>query len=354
MTFGGPVSETGLPRYEIKPMTIGEVLDQAILLVRNNLKAFLAITGIVYAPILLGVHVLLQVLTPAETSAAPTPEELAQFYAEFPLFMIAALGSTFLLIVVAEPLVIAPLVKSAAAELLGAPVGTRTALRTGIRRGFPLMVTVLLQYTIIMIGMCLCLVPGIFFLLRYWLVPYVVVFEETSFAEALDRSWNLMKGRGHMLTAFVLIFLLGIIKLGIGMVVGLIPVPMISIPLGVIVGCVGLIITYSVGLVFYFSCRSNAEFYDLALLAQAVASEDYTASAPAPAMAQQPGAAPQPAPPPQMPPRPAPTSPSPPPPPPPQYQPYAEGLDPYFDRSRRQEPGSESQQQGPAPPPPWQ
>ncbi|MCR5821283.1 MAG: hypothetical protein K6F94_10145 [Bacteroidaceae bacterium] len=56
-------------------------------------------------------------------------------------------------------------------------------------------------------GLCLCLIPGIFFAVRWLFAPYIAATEKVGFVEAFSRSWQATKGN------FWMLFLLGIVSI---------------------------------------------------------------------------------------------------------------------------------------------
>lgn len=81
-------------------------------------------------------------------------------------------------------------------------------------RGGKITIALILQWLLIFIGMILLVIPGIYFMLRTYLIPYIVIYENKGFMEAFERSSQLMMG--NKLTTLIFIIITGI---GLGVVV---------------------------------------------------------------------------------------------------------------------------------------
>ncbi|MDH4336808.1 MAG: DUF975 family protein [Candidatus Krumholzibacteria bacterium] len=75
----------------------------------------------------------------------------------------------------------------------------------------------------VFMGLVLLIIPGIIFLLRLWFVGFVVVDEAVGPVEAIQRSWDITRGRTMDLFLLFLLLvglnLLGIVALGVGLLV---------------------------------------------------------------------------------------------------------------------------------------
>lgn len=76
---------------------------------------------------------------------------------------------------------------------------------------------------LVALGFILFIVPGIYFVLKYWLVPYLVVDKKMSFSQAFSTSAQKTSGKFKaMLSFFVLVIalnVLGYIPFGLGLIV---------------------------------------------------------------------------------------------------------------------------------------
>lgn len=94
-------------------------------------------------------------------------------------------------------------------------------------------VTNLFMSIIIMFGICLFIIPGIYLGLRLQFFTAFIVEEDTGIIESLKRSWEITRGQEMplflLMLAMIGIFILGLILLGIGIFVA---IPLISVMYG--------------------------------------------------------------------------------------------------------------------------
>lgn len=70
------------------------------------------------------------------------------------------------------------------------PISTTEALKTGLIRWWPLLITKMLGALAIVIGLFLLFVPGIYVLIRFAFSEYHSVIEKVSPTDALKNSWD--------------------------------------------------------------------------------------------------------------------------------------------------------------------
>lgn len=259
-------------RYEIKELSLGGVLDQAVAIVKNHLGSLLAIGAILMLPTLLPTT-LLQANAEAKLGPATNLEQMIQnqaiAQAELakygPLLIILSLASMVLMTVAN-----AALVTGVASAYLGKSVSVGQTIASAFGRFFPLIWTWILVGIVVGIGFLLLIIPGILFALWYSLATQVVVIEKINGFAAMKRSKAVIKG--HIGQYFVLMFLLAIIGFLLGAGAGLIPQPHLKAIATCVIQVVATIISSAAIVVFYFSCRCANENYDLQLLAREVSS----------------------------------------------------------------------------------
>lgn len=87
------------------------------------------------------------------------------------------------------------------------------------------MITSILYSLIMVIGLCLLIIPGIYLGLRLQFAFYFIVEENTGILDSLKKSWAITKGQVFPLFLLLLvgigIVILGIIALGIGVFVAI-------------------------------------------------------------------------------------------------------------------------------------
>jgi len=256
-------------KYEIRELSIGEILDQAITLTKNHFGSFFSVVAVTLLPIGLiqaGVNIAIM----PETPLIPTPEELAAIE-KAQMENLPIIGGMGLLVLLVVPIANAALVRIVAHSYLGKNTSTGDAVGSAFGLLLPLYWTWIILTIAVMGGMILLVIPGIIAAFWFSLATQVVVVERVSGVAALKRSRKLM--RGNVGTVFVLGIVLGIISSG--MQIGAIGIPQIHVRTlaSVVISCVFTIFSSAAMVVFYFSCRCKNEHFDLQLLAQNVAGE---------------------------------------------------------------------------------
>jgi len=255
--------------YLIKPLELGEIFDQAIVLFRNRFKTLVGISCFLAIPFELVQGLTILLLVPGELNPNSTPEEAQAYLLEVFLRIVPVsllFAAIFLLFV--WPVTNAAAIWAVANEYLGRPCTAFQAIRASLRMLGRVLVTGLISGILIFLGTMACLIPGIYLALRFWFVYHAVMIEQTSGTAALTRSGNLMKGHyGYAIVVAVLIF---VINAAVNATAQVVPVPLVGLAVQVLANAVLVALTAAVGVVFYFSCRCRNENFDLALLANAV------------------------------------------------------------------------------------
>src|SRR5512143_1195468 len=168
--------------YEIRPMSVGEILDTGFRLLRNHFGLLGAIAALAYVPMGL-----------IQLAAAP-------FMGAEPGHM-PAMAAPLLIVVLVMALVVLvvfPLSSTAMTMALGdLYVGRPTSAGDAVRQAWsillPVVGTGLLSWILIMLGFLL-IIPGIWLIFSYWVLSQVMVIERVFGMGALRRSSELMKG----------------------------------------------------------------------------------------------------------------------------------------------------------------
>jgi hypothetical protein len=266
-------------RYEIRELNIGGILDQAIAVTKDNLWLLVKIVGILFVPFTMVSNWVILL----NATAMQAGERGFVAWA-------AVLAMVSWLII--YPLTNAAVIYAIASCYLNRPIGVGIAFRRsigvflrllgtmmlfGLALGLASMVVAILMTVItpVYLGVVVAIVVAAFLLvyaLRYLLTVQVVVLEGLAGPSAFRRSRQLMRGNAG--TAMVLGLLVLVIGWGVGAMQALIP----QIHLRVVVASLiqGMIFIFGAAawVVLYFSCRAKAEHFDLALLADAVGTDD--------------------------------------------------------------------------------
>ena len=260
-------------QYKIQHLKLGGVLDQAIGVIRDNLKLLLGIFLYAWIPFQLIVGGI-QLATLPQGGASP--EALAATLDAQSEFWMVTFGFTVIGILLIFPVTNAAVIYAVAERYLGREVSAGSALRRGVGKLGSLIWTSILWYLAIMGGFILFIIPGILFSLWFGLAHHVVVLEDLSGIDALSRSKKLV--RGHLGTFIVLGLIVFIISAMLQSGTALIPQIHLRMFCTIVVNAVTTLFSTAALVVFYFSCRCDVENFDLEFLA---ANVDSTSAGPA-------------------------------------------------------------------------
>lgn len=264
--------------YEIRELSIGGILDQAIVLTKNHFGAFFSVVAVTLLPFALiqaGINI---AIMPQDMPLIPTPEEAAAIQKiqieNLPIILGAAL-----LALIVVPIANAALVKIVANTYLGESTSLGSAIGSAFGMIIPLYWTWLLLILAFFVGCMACVIPGIILLFWFSLATQIVVIEKVHGFKALERSRALM--RGNIGTVFVLGLVLFIISAFAQGGTVMIPQVHTKAVFSALLNCVTTVFSSAAMVVFYFSCRCGYEQFDLQRLAENVglADDDVAAGA---------------------------------------------------------------------------
>lgn len=264
-------AESRVPR--IRDLSIGGVLDDALLLVRERFNSLIVIPLMLMAvPLTAAMYF----------GFAPVQEQFAQlgnqgivrpedFVGILQHMGVVAIPLLTLAYRVAEPLALGALIFMLAGTLIGERPTLGQSLRRSLRLGWVLIILWFLRWLCVQVGTMACYIPGILLAGLFSVALPAAVLEGTGPLASLGRSVELNKQR--MFPSMGLILLLGLIESMMVQLGQLMP----NILLQSL--CVGLLYSstlclYAAGVtVYYFAGRCKVENYDLQLLAEQVASK---------------------------------------------------------------------------------
>lgn len=285
--------------YSIRELTIGTILDESILLLRNHFKIFAGVVCIALVPLNLATEILAAYKFP-HPPINQTPEETERYLREYvgSLGWVAlALILLSLIFLIVRPLTVAAITRAAACEYLGKPTTIRESYTETLRACWPVLLTALLTNAVVALAFIGTMIPAIIILV-FALPPFfagmfgtlaafgvalylsfkfsfsvpIVIIEEVGYGKALKRSGELMSD--NMSVAVVLSLLLFILFIFFVFSSLIIPVKMLQIFVSIFMQAVLLAYSSVVSVVFYFSARCRHEHFDLYRLSQAVAEDD--------------------------------------------------------------------------------
>lgn len=253
-------------KYEIRELSVGGILDQAIQVVKDHFGVLLGIASLLQIP--LGI-VSMIVTSMLMGDIVVQPNNPAAFENFDPSKFFVMFGVLMVLNLIVTPLTNAATVYAISDAYLGKKPTLGSAYSRALSRFFPLLGTWILLGLAIWGGLILCIVPGILCIIWFALATQVVVLEPRAGVEAMKRSKELMKDNAGKW--FVLLLLLGAIGFGINMGSQLVGTLTQSIIATQVVALAGQIVASLFGaavlVVLYFSARCTHENFDLELLA---------------------------------------------------------------------------------------
>lgn len=161
----------------LKPMTVGEILDNSFSMFREQLKSYLAIAALGAAPAIVFSLMLLF---------------LAFFMGKTAAIIVAVV--IFIPCVAIYLAMTGGLVKKAAEQISGKDIGIEEAYRFGFRKAWHLFLGSILYGLALLIGSILLIIPGIYFSICFALFFQAIIIEDKGPWSAMARSKELVKG----------------------------------------------------------------------------------------------------------------------------------------------------------------
>jgi len=240
--------------YEIRAMSLGEIVDTSFRVLRNHFVPLVAISALVNVPFALG-----QSLIQEASQAADSPA--------LPLFGVSV---TFVSLAILSPIVTAAVTGLIGDVYLGRSAQVGAAFRVAFRILLPLLGTSILAGILYVLGMLALIIPGIWFGLGIIALTPIMVIEGSFGMTAIRRSLDLLKGnRGR---AFLLYLLVGIVGSILGGTFGLVAgtAPLVGGLLNGLASSLTAAFLSVLSVVFYFEIRCRKEGFEVEHLARLV------------------------------------------------------------------------------------
>ena len=286
----------------LRPLGIGEIIDVAIKVYRARFGVLVKSVAIVLAPVF-ALSALIRISFPAgddlfeETQPGATPEfdidELWPFIAGTLLIVVLAY--------LASQIATGACFKAISGAYLDEEAGWQDSLRFARSKLGSLVWLSFLTGLGVIVGLVLCVVPGIYLWVAWSVAAPVLLLEDVRGWKAMKRSRRLVKGRFWSTFAVVLLMaiLTGIVQaVFVGILAGVVSVSgnEVAVAIADAIGqtASGVLTTplsAAVLTVLYFDLRVRKEGFDLELLSRRMGVDPATVANPAflpPAMAQPP------------------------------------------------------------------
>jgi hypothetical protein len=253
--------------YQIKELGVGEILDQAVQIVKNHFGLLFGIVAVAYLPTTFFINYLtpsfpLNFSSEGFEAWGRATQEMQKY----------TLPLSLLLGYIVAPVTNAAIVWAVANLYLGEPISIVGAFKRAMKMIFPLFVTTLLLGLVLGLGALACIVPYFIFLFWFYFCNYVVIIEGIWGPKALSRSKEIVSGSFG--TIFVLGFMTFILQMMIAGGTFFFGGHILTAAINSAVSSCLTIFFIAVGVVVYFSCRCKTEHFDLKMLADAVAQEE--------------------------------------------------------------------------------
>jgi len=263
--------------YKIRELQLGEILDHAIYLFRDEFKLIAIVLLFMLIPFYMVLTLAAAILSPPIDFSIFLGGAPPAMYTEPSYFLISMaqnLGNLVLTVVVI-PITQAALIYAMALRYQGRAVTVKASVKHALRKAPSVILASFVFVVAVGIGTaCCCVVPGLLISLFWYLYMPLLVLEPGGFGadlvNAFTRSPRLM--RGSLMKAFVLSLILYLIGLAVGSAVApafLFTKSLLPRILAGILGSVAYPLVKAFGTivttVFYFSERSRVEHLDLQL-----------------------------------------------------------------------------------------
>jgi hypothetical protein len=291
---------------ELRPLSIGEILDVGIKIVWRHAWTLVRIVVFVVAPV--------QVVAALVQASAVPDSVIEATYGTRPFDQvrpvssaelrtaIAAFAVAILLAFVASTIAIGACFKAIADAYLGERPSWRTSLAYAFRRAHSLVWVVIFYYVVVTLGLFLCIAPGVFLGVAWVVAIPALLTEGVRGRRALGRSYRLVRGRwwpSFGLAALALVFA-GFVSYAIQLLFfaplftdagDSAPVVLVANVLASVASsAISTPLVAAFATVLYFDLRVRKEGFDLALLAARIGVAPDPARAPLPPRAPAPAA----------------------------------------------------------------
>jgi hypothetical protein len=258
---------------ELRPLSIGEILDVAIKIYLRNAWTLFRVVLLVVAP----VEILSAFIQASATNDADggtlTSHDLALY--------LSGLGATTILGLVANSIATGASFKAVADAYLGEQPTWRSSLRFAFARIHSILWITLLSGIAILIGFVFCGVPCVYLWIAFAVAVPVLLTEGVKGTAALGRSRALVRGRWWGTFGVVLLgtILAGLVSAAIGAIAGVsggtsdagsVTGFLVNSVSGTLGSMISTPFTAAFVCVLYFDLRVRKEAFDLQLLAERI------------------------------------------------------------------------------------
>jgi hypothetical protein len=206
---------------ELRPRSVGEVLDAAVLLYRARFGALMKAAAIVVIPLTVLILLIQLSALPDEFTVGLTGEATPVYGSHTDeLVALAAVVTTLFISAIMTTFVSAATTRIVADTYVGQPDDGQS-LTDVRRRALPLIGLTIVSSLGVFAGLFLCIVPGLWLQVAWSVAIPVLMLERSSVFKALGRSFALTKARFWLAFGVVWLSQLLITALSFGLAAGL-------------------------------------------------------------------------------------------------------------------------------------
>jgi hypothetical protein len=265
---------------ELRPLSIGEILDVAIKIYLRNAWTLFRVVLVVVAPVEI-VSALIQASAASNGSGITTSDGTTTVSSHDLALYLSAIGAATILGVVANTVATGASFKAVADAYLGEQPTWRSSLRFALARIHSILWITLLGGIATVIGFVFCIVPGIYLWIAFAVAVPALLTEGVKGTSALGRSRGLVRGRWWGTFGVVLLgtILAGVVSGAIGALAGLaagstdantVTGFLVRSVSGTLGSMISTPFTAAFVTVLYFDLRVRKEAFDLQLLAERI------------------------------------------------------------------------------------
>jgi hypothetical protein len=265
---------------ELRPLSIGEILDVAIKIYLRNAWTLFRVVLFVVAPVEV-VSALILASAPSSGTGIDTTGDTATISSHDLTLYLSAFAAVTLLGIVANTIATGACFKAVADAYLGEQPTWRTSFRFAFARLHSILWITVLSGILTAIGFVFCIIPGIYLWIAFAVAVPVLLTEGVKGSKALGRSRQLVSGRWWGTFGVVLLgtLLAGLVSGAIGALAGVaggsvdadsVTGFLVNSVSGTLGSMISTPFTAAFVTVLYFDLRVRKEGFDLQLLAERI------------------------------------------------------------------------------------
>ncbi|HEY7896848.1 MAG TPA: hypothetical protein VIC03_00395 [Gemmatimonadaceae bacterium] len=240
---------------DFRPRSSSEILDAAFEIYRRHFAVFVAINIFAAIPVAISSYI-------GQTAALlQQPDGLVTS-------SLVRLAGAFI-----TPFTEGAMTCAASAAYLGMPVDFEKSVRTAFSRPGRLFVAMFTKWILLVFGLILFIVPGLFVFKRYFALPMTVLFEDNKVGDAISRSRELSSDNGARifgLVGGVFVFTLLVTVVLTQTIASLSHAVAVTAVITLLVAAAISPFSTIVVTLLYYDIRIRKEGYDIELMTQAL------------------------------------------------------------------------------------